>query len=118
MKPREVRKMIGDFLTDEYHEDFSELFEAFYSITPQQQQVLRLYFEEYYDYEEIGNFYQIEPWQAEKRVSRAVYALTGRVNRSMTDESYEASRGQWDTRGKGRKAISNAAARLRTDGSW
>ncbi len=110
--------MMPEFMDNEHHEDFADLYEAFHSLPPLQQQVLRLKYEEYYDYGEISDFYGITGLQAVQRVDRAVYAMTGRINRTEVDESYEASRGQWDTRSKGRKAVSNAAARLMTDGAW
>jgi len=110
--------MLTDYLYDEEAEQFADLHESFHSILRLHQQVLRLHYEEHYDYDEIGEFYGIKWWEAKKRVDRAVYALTSRVNRTESDELYEASRGQWDTRSRGRKAISNAHARKITNGAW
>lgn len=110
--------MLPDFFDNEDHEDFAAVHEAFYCLLPAQQQVLRLYYEEYYSYEDISSFYKIEKYEAKARVDRAVYALTGGVNHPEGDELYESSRGQWDTRSKGRRAMSNAAARRLTNGAW
>lgn len=118
MKPRELREIMPDFFEDEDHDDFVNLHEQFYSLLPAQQQVLRLYYEEMYEYEDIAHFYSITSEDAMKRVDRAVYALTGRLVTPWMYDSYEARNGQWDTRSKGRKAMSNAAARQITNGAW
>lgn len=114
--------MLPDFFEDEegaiYDDRYAGFSDAFYSLLPAQQQVLRLYYEEFYEYEEIADFYKISPHDAVKRLDRAVYAMTGRLLHPEDYDSYEARNGQWDTRSKGRKAMSNAAARLLTSGAW
>ncbi len=110
--------MMPDFFDDEYREEFATLSEQFYLLLPAQQQVLRLYYEEYYEYEDIADFYGITPVDAMKRVDRAIYTLTGRIAYPEVYDSYEARNGQWDTRSKGRRAMSNAAARHITNGAW
>jgi hypothetical protein len=60
----------------------------------------------------------ITPEACRKRLDRAVYALKDRLNGLRQSDPYEAVNGQFDTRTKGRKVISNAAARAATDANW
>lgn len=53
-----------------------------------------------------------------KRLDRAVYALRDSLNGIRQGDPYEAVNGQFDTRTKGRHAMSNAAARKATDTNW
>jgi hypothetical protein len=55
---------------------------------------------------------------ATKRLQRAVYAIKDKLNGYREQDPYEAVNGQFDTRTKGRKAVSNAAARAATDKNW
>lgn len=54
----------------------------------------------------------------QKRLQRAVYAIADKLNGVREHDPYEAVNGQFDTRTKGRKAMSNAAARAATDANW
>ena len=54
----------------------------------------------------------------QKRLQRAVYAIADKLNGVREHDPYEAVNGQFDTRTRGRKAMSNAAARAATDANW
>jgi hypothetical protein len=60
----------------------------------------------------------IQPEAARKRLDRAVYALRDSLNGIRQGDPYEAVNGQFDTRTKGRHAMTNAAARAATDKNW
>jgi DNA-directed RNA polymerase specialized sigma24 family protein len=55
---------------------------------------------------------------ARKRLDRAVYAVREILGGPRPADPYEAVNGQFDTRSKGRKAMSNAASRRATEGDW
>lgn len=60
----------------------------------------------------------VTPEAARKRLDRAVYAIRDKLNGVREYDPYEAVNGQFDTRTKGRHAMSNAAARSMTDKNW
>lgn len=60
----------------------------------------------------------IQQEAARKRLDRAVYALRDSLNGIRPTDPYEAVNGQFDTRTRGRRAMSNAAARSATDSNW
>jgi hypothetical protein len=94
--------------------EMREMWENFLSLPPLQRDILRMIYEDDLEIADLMVTYRITEHQAIQRVNRAVYSLTDLMN----TDPYESIHGQWDTRGKGRRAISNAAARLRTDGMW
>jgi DNA-directed RNA polymerase specialized sigma24 family protein len=114
IKPSEVYDLLPAFLFDEDQDEVAEVKESFYLLPPLQQQILRYAYEDDLGDEEIAHIYGISKHQARQRVIRAVLALT----QLMNEDPYEAGMGQWDTRSKGRKAMSNAAARRLTGGYW
>lgn len=114
IKPTDVYELLPAFLFDEDQDEVAEMREAFYYLPALQQQVLRYAYEDDLDDDEIADIYEITRYQASARVSRAVLALT----QLMNDSPYEAEHGQWDTRSRGRRAMSNAAARRITNGAW
>jgi len=114
IKPADVYDLLPAFLFDEDQDEVAEMKESFYLLPPLQQQVLRYAYEDDLDDDEIARIYEITKYQAGQRIVRAVLALT----QLMNDDPYEAGNGQWDTRSRGRKAMSNAAARRITNGSW
>jgi len=66
----------------------------------------------------VAAFLGISEDAARKRLDRAVKALAGHLNNPRPTDPYEAINGQFDTTTKGRKAVSNATARARTDHAW
>ena len=53
-----------------------------------------------------------------KRLDRAVYVVRDKLGGPRPTDPYEAVNGQFDTRTSGRKVVSNASARARTDHAW
>lgn len=114
IKPEDVRYLLPAFLWDEEQDEVVEVKESFYKLPSLQQQVLRYAYEDDLEVDEIAEIYKINEHQALQRVNRAVYALCSLMNTSP----YESINGQWDTRTRGRRAMSNAAARRLTNGAW
>lgn len=52
------------------------------------------------------------------RITRAVYAVREALGGPRPSDPYEATNGQFDTRSKGRRAVSNSAARRMTEGNY
>jgi hypothetical protein len=53
-----------------------------------------------------------------KRLDRAVYVIRDKLGGPRPTDPYEAVNGQFDTRTSGRRVVSNATARARTDHAW
>jgi hypothetical protein len=53
-----------------------------------------------------------------KRLDRAVYVVRDKLGGPRPTDPYEAVNGQFDTRTSGRRVVSNATARARTDHAW
>lgn len=83
-----------------------------------QQKILRMHYGDGYSVEACAIAFDIQPEAARKRIDRAVYALRDKMNGVREGDPYEAVNGQFDTRTRGRRAMSNAAARKATDGNW
>jgi hypothetical protein len=61
---------------------------------------------------------EILPDTLRKRLDRAVYAIRDALGGPRPTDPYEAVNGQFDTRAKGRKAMSNAQANAITSNQW
>lgn len=91
---------------------------ALASLQEDQVTILRMFYGEGMSVEVCAIYFDIESEAARKRIDRAVYAIADRLNTPRQGDQYEATTGQWDTRGKGRRAMSNAAARKKTNAGW
>lgn len=87
-------------------------------IDPNQQKILKIHYGDGYSIEACAIAFNVQPDAARKRIDRAVYALRDKMNNVREGDPYEAVNGQFDTRSRGRKAMSNAASRKATDGNW
>lgn len=85
---------------------------------PEQRELLRKFYGGLMALEYLANDLDISQDAARKRLDRAVYALRDHLGGPRPADPYEAVNGQFDTRTKGRKAMSNAAARRATEGNW
>lgn len=76
--------------------------------------------------EQVASLFGIEPDTARKRIDRAVASISNSLNdprptdpmEGVTYEQWLTNQRFYDTRGKFRKAVSNAAARKMTEGSY
>lgn len=87
-------------------------------IEPMQQKILKLHYGDNLSIEACAIAFDIQKDAARKRIDRAVYALRDKMNGVREGDPYEAVNGQFDTRTRGRRAMSNAAARKATDNNW
>lgn len=91
---------------------------ALEKMLPEQAAWLKLHYHHGESHEALAARAGISQDAARKRLDRAVYALRDRLGGPRPGDPYEAVNGQFDTRSKGRKAMSNAAARRATEGNW
>lgn len=80
--------------------------------------ILQMFYGSGVTVEYCANYFKIEPLAARKRIDRAVYAIADALNNPRQGDPYEGTAGQFDTRGKGRRAMSNARARKITSTGW
>ena len=80
--------------------------------------ILSWYYREANSLEWIADQLDISEEAARKRLERALKALQNELGGPRPVDPYEAVNGQFDTRTKGRKAVSNTAARAATDNAW
>jgi len=83
-----------------------------------QADLLRMHYGSGATLETLAAHFEISQDAARKRLDRAVYALRDQLGGPRPADPHEAVNGQFDTRSKGRRAISNAAARRATEGNW
>ena len=99
---------------------------AMESLPQQRQDLLRAHYAEGVILEKLGDHMGIKTDTAKKQLQRALKAMSKFLNEprvadpmeGATHEQWQANQRFYDTRTKGRRAISNAAARKRTDGSY
>lgn len=84
----------------------------------QHQDILACHFQDGNDFEFIARVYDSTSEAIRKRIERMLKAIQGHLGGARPTDPYEAINGQFDTRSKGRKAVSNAAARAATDNAW
>jgi DNA-directed RNA polymerase specialized sigma24 family protein len=91
---------------------------ALEKMLPEQAAWLKLHYHHGEGHEALAHRAGISQDAARKRLDRAVYALRDQLGGPRPADPYEAVNGQFDTRSKGRRAMSNAAARRATEGNW
>lgn len=91
---------------------------ALSGLQPEQVALLREHYGNGVSVEACAIALGLEKEATRKRIDRAVYAMRDSLNGIRQGDLYEAAQGQWDTRSKGRRAMSNAAARAATDVNW
>jgi RNA polymerase sigma factor (sigma-70 family) len=87
-------------------------------ILPDQRDILRQHYGEGWGLEDIGEAWSISEGAARQRLHRAVHAVRNALGGPRPGDPYEAVNGPFDTRSKGRKAMSNSAARTLTHGDY
>lgn len=87
-------------------------------ILPDQRDILRQYYHLSWPLEYLAETWNISEGAARQRLHRAIHAVRNALGGPRPGDPYEASNGQFDTRSKGRKAMSNSAARAITSGDY
>jgi len=86
---------------------------------PQEHQsILALHFRDGVTLDDLAHAYDSTSEAIRKRVERMLRAIQGHLGGARPSDPYEAVNGQFDTRTKGRKVVSNATARAMTDNAW
>lgn len=83
-----------------------------------QQEILKMFYGDGLHISVVAARFELSEEATRKRIDRAVYAICDRLNNPRQYDPYEASNGQWDTRDKFRRAMSNARARKITNSGW
>lgn len=91
---------------------------VFEELSSDQKKILVQCYRDKAELHSIGDYFEISEDAARKRIDRAIYAMADALNNPKSGNRYNATYGQWDTRGKGRRAISNARARQITSSGW
>lgn len=87
-------------------------------LPPEHQSILWFHYHDGKDYEWLADYMDSTPEAIRKRIERMLKAIQGHLGGVRPTDPYEAVNGQFDTRTKGRKAVSNATARAMTDNAW
>lgn len=88
------------------------------SLQEDQIYILREHYGRGVSHENLAEELEILPDSLRKRLDRAVYAIRDALGGPRPTDPYEAVNGQFDTRTKGRKAMSNAQAIAITSNQW
>jgi len=87
-------------------------------ILPDQRDLLHEYYHLSWPVDAMSEARGISVAACNSRITRAVYAVREALGGPRPSDPYEATNGQFDTRSKGRRAISNSAARRATEGNY
>lgn len=91
---------------------------ALKKLPPEHEDILCRFYHANHTHEQIAEAYGSTPEAIRKRLERIVRAIQGHLGGARPVDPYEAVNGQFDTRTKGRKVVSNATARALTDNAW
>lgn len=112
-KPTSIINATGDRLAA-----IIDVKKALDQILPDQRDILWEYYHLNDSVQVISERRDISVPAAKSRITRAVYAVREALGGPRPSDPYEATNGQFDTRSKGRRAISNSAAKRLTEGNY
>ena len=96
------------------------------SLAVDRQEILRLHYAEGLTHQQIADMREMKVDTVAKQIQRALAAMSKYLNdprvsdpmEGVTYEEWKANQRFYDTRTRGRKAMSNAASRAATDSNW